>query len=171
MKYYKNANKFFLVSVCVLLLMLPLQLVVNTHLAIPTFALNPHTTIKKTILTYGVEPTDKIARNIDYQLIPYVFNRFILLTTIHFDSGEKLKTQFLITFWPQALYSIKYINQLVEADETKYFDPPEQHVLFDGGDEAFQVLEQSDSLYCYIQLSNQSVQCVDIGLKDERLAM
>ncbi|MCG9626449.1 hypothetical protein L1D34_16590 [Vibrio mediterranei] len=167
MKYYKNANKLFLISVSILLLMLPLQLVINRHIAVPKFALNPHTIIKKTILTYGVSPTDKIARNLEYQLIPYISNRFFLLTTIHFDNGEKLKTQFLITFWPQALYSIKYINQLVEADETKYLDPPEQHVLLDGGDEVFQVLEQSESVYCYIQLSNQSVQCVDIVLKDE----
>lgn len=81
---------------------------------------------------------------------------------IQFDSGEKLKTQFLITFWPQKLYSIKYINQLVEAEETKCFDPPEQHVLFDGGDEDFQVLVENPHRYCYIQLSNQAVQCVDV---------
>lgn len=161
MKLSSSANKLLSLSALLLLLLLPLQVYLN-GLFVPGFARDPDTLISKTILTYGPGTDGKKSRTMQYQLEPYLWNHFLLMTTIQFDSGEKLKTQFLITFWPQKLYSIKYINQLVEAEETKYFDPPEQHVLFDGGDEDFQVLVENPHRYCYIQLSNQAVQCVDV---------
>lgn len=161
MTLYMNANKYFLLVVMILLALLPIQVILNNSF-VPTFTQNPNTKISKTILTYGEKSEDRKSRTIDYQLKPYLWNRFLLLTSIHFDSGENTNTQFLITFWPKSVYSIKYINKLIDARETKYFDLPEQHVLFDGNEENFQVLVDNSHQYCYAQLSNSSVQCVDI---------
>jgi hypothetical protein len=161
MKSFSNANKALTWALLTLLLAIPLQIWIN-YLLLPDFVKDSQTVIHKTIVSYGKERDDNQSRTIEYHLEPYLWNRYVLLASIQFDHGEKLKTQFLITFWPSQLYSIQYISQLVEAEEVKYFDPPEQHVLFDGGDENFQVLVESDRLYCYIQLSNQAVQCVDV---------
>ncbi|MCC4860874.1 hypothetical protein [Vibrio splendidus] len=165
---YKNANKHYLLSVVFLLALFPIQIFLNASF-VPSFAQNVNTQISKTVLTYGEQMGDKKYRKIDYHLKPYLWNRFLLLASIHFDNGKKLDTQFLITFWPKSIYSIKYINQLVNSPETEYFDLPEQHVLFDGGEENFQTLLETSHQYCYIQLSNSSVQCVNISKNKEKI--
>ncbi|MEZ8256063.1 hypothetical protein AB6E23_15405 [Vibrio cyclitrophicus] len=163
---YKNANKRYRLGVVFLLALFPIQTFLNASF-IPSFAKNATTQISKTILTYGETMGDNKYRKIDYHLKPYLWNRFLLLTSIHFGNGKKVDTQFLITFWPKSIYSIKYINKLVDAPESEYFDLPEQHVLFDGGEEIFQTLRETPYQYCYIQLSNSSVQCVNISKDKE----
>lgn len=162
MKSFSSANNLFTWVFLLLFLAIPGQIAVNRFL-LPDFVKKNDTVTNKTIISYGKTAGDYQSRTIEYNLEPYLWNRYLLLANIQFDHGDTLKTQFLITFWPSKMYSIQYISQLVEADEVKYFDPPEQHVLFDGGDENFQVLVETDQLYCYIQLSNQAVQCVDVN--------
>lgn len=165
MKSINNVNKALILLLGALILAIPLQISVSQFL-LPEFVKNSRTIINKTIISYGKKQVTAQSRTIEYRLKPYWWNRYLLLTDIQFDHGEKLKTQFIITFWPSNLYSIQYISKLFNADEIKYFDPPEQHVLFDGGDENFQVLVEDSQLYCYIQLSNQAVQCVDINQRE-----
>ncbi|MDF2152822.1 hypothetical protein P2G85_03725 [Vibrio sp. CAU 1672] len=149
--------------VLLLLIMLPVQVFVNGRY-VPGFVKHSDARISKTILTYEKSGSEfeQTSRTMQYRLQPYLWNRFLLLTSISFASGEKLNTQFLITFWPQKMYSIKHISPLGEAEESKYFDVSEQHVLWEGGDETFQVLLENPDSYCYIQLSSQAVQCVDV---------
>jgi hypothetical protein len=167
MKLYRNANKYFSISVVLLIILLPIQVLINISF-VPNFVQNSNAKIIKNIFIYGEEIDDKKSRKIYYRLKPYIWNRFILLASIKFDSGENKNAQFLITFLPKNVYSIKHTNKLVEAQETKYFDLPEQHVLFDGNEENFQVLVENSYRYCYIQLSSSSVQCVDIHENNEK---
>ncbi|WP_440887700.1 hypothetical protein [Vibrio sp. WZ-1] len=162
MKCWKYANKAIGILSLLLIITLLIQIYVATSF-IPSFVNKTDTVISKVILTYGEEKQDSRYREISYTLVPFFLNRYELLAHIQFDSGESVKTQFLITFWPFSEYSIKFISQLVDEEQVKFFDRPEQHILFDGGDEEFQVLPSDGRQYCYVQLSNQAIQCVDIN--------
>ncbi|MEZ8197073.1 hypothetical protein [Vibrio cortegadensis] len=165
MKYWKSVNKILTISSMLLVITLLIQFCLAIYLT-PSFVRKPDTVINKVILTYGEDKQDYRYREIEYRLVPFWLNRYELLAHIRFDNGESLKTQFLMTFWPFDEYSIKFINQLVDAKQTKFFDRPEQHILFDGGDEDFQVIPSDTRQYCYVQLSNQAIQCVDINSQD-----
>jgi hypothetical protein len=162
MKLSLNASKCFTGLSILLTIGILFQIWLATF-SVPNFIKANQLVINKVVMTYGVEKSDYKSRTIEYRLVPYWLNRYELLAEINFDNGDSIKTQFLISFWPFDMYSIKFIDRLVNADQAKYFDRPEQHVLFDGGDEDFQVLVENDSHYCYVQLSNQAVQCVDIN--------
>ncbi|CAH8207829.1 conserved hypothetical protein [Vibrio aestuarianus] len=162
MMYWKNVNK----TIGILSLLLIITLLIQFYFAtsfIPSFAKEGDAVISKVTLTYGKDKQDYRYREVEYQLVPFWLNRYELLVYINFDNGESVKTQFLITFWPFDEYSIKFINQLVDTTQAKFFDRPEQHILFDGGDEEFQVLPSDARQYCYVQLSDQAIQCVDVN--------
>lgn len=162
MKCWKYANK----TIGILSLLLIITLLIQFYFAtsfMPSFVNKTDTVISKVILTYGEEKQDSRYREINYTLVPFFLNRYELLAHIQFDSGESVKTQFLITFWPFSAYSIKFKSQLMDEEQVRFFDRPEQHILFDGGDEEFQVLPSDGRQYCYVQLSNQAIQCVDIN--------
>ncbi|EHW0692186.1 hypothetical protein K1B30_000455 [Vibrio parahaemolyticus] len=162
MKCWKHVNKAIGILSLLLIIILLIQIYFATSY-IPSFANKTDTVINKVILTYGEDKQDYRYREISYTLVPFFLNRYELLANIQFDSGEYVKTQFLMTFWPSSEYSIKFISKLVDEEQVKFFDRPEQHVLFDGGEEEFQVLPSDIRQYCYVQLSNKAIQCVDIN--------
>lgn len=162
MKCWKYVNK----TIGVLSLLLIITLLIQFYFATsftPSFVNKTETVISKVVLTYGEEKRDSRYREVSYTLVPFFLNRYELLANIKFDSGEFVKTQFLITFWPFNEYSIKFISKLVDKEPVRFFDRPEQHILFDGGDEEFQVLPSDARQYCYVQLSDQAIQCVDVN--------
>ncbi|AEH33039.1 hypothetical protein DEB41_06980 [Vibrio anguillarum] len=162
MKCWKYVNK----TIGILSLLLIITLLIQFYLATsftPSFVNKTETVISKVVLTYGEEKQDSRYREVSYTLVPFFLNRYGLLANIKFDSGESVKTQFLITFWPFNEYSIKFISKLVDKEQVRFFDRPEQHILFDGGDEEFQVLPSDARQYCYVQLSDQAIQCVDVN--------
>lgn len=119
MKCWKYVNK----TIGILSLLLIITLLIQFYLATsftPSFVNKTETVISKVVLTYGEEKQDSRYREVSYTLVPFFLNRYGLLANIKFDSGESVKTQFLITFWPFNEYSIKFISKLVDKEQVRF---------------------------------------------------